>query len=377
MGKRTATYIYVFILSCMLFSCKKEKQNIVNLLTEKQDEIFLTPNIGDRSKAVLLIIDNNGDTIKMKNPDALVADFRKWVLNGKTYYSYLLQNKNFYTMQGVAAIFGYRVVTDSNFNEINRFTLLSHDDIDAVAQPALETHDFLLLAENHYIALAYYEIAPSNIPVQFGAAKGKKVVSPVIQEVVNGNVIWQWVGTDYPDLYETSIESNEWTELKTISDYLHVNSMFIDPYDGNLIISCRNSDQLIKLNRKKSGIVWQLGGINSDFAIPPGMQFLRQHFATVIDNKTILLLDNGDTTERSYSRVLEFDLDETSKTITGSRAFTIPGNFIRFAGSVQKFGDTYFIGGGTAQYAMEVNHRTKVKKFEMPVPLGSYRVLKY
>ena len=107
------------------------------------------------------------------------------------------------------------------------------------------------------------------------------------------------------------------------------------------------------------------------------MQFLRQHFATVINNKTILLLDNGDSTERSYSRVLEFDLNETNKTITGSREFTIPGDFIRFAGSVQKFDNTYFIGGGSAQYAMEVNYRTKVKTFEIPIPLGSYRALKY
>lgn len=378
-----AITMILFIIS--IASCKKERADIYPPgYTEKEDgsEIFCTPLIGNNTRSVLLVINYDGDTIKLKDKDTAVSDFRKWAVNGKTYYSYFLHNTGFYAIPNVPYAAGYRIVTDTNFKELKRLQLVSHKGIDADAQPALENHDFLVLGENHFITLAYYEKVVDNIPAHLSPASGIKVVTPVIQELLNDRVIWQWVGSDYPELYATSVENNEYGNIGRAADYLHVNSMWIDEKDGNLLISCRNSNQLIKLNRYGEGIVWQLGGINSDFELPDGTQFLRQHNATYINNGgTILLLDNGLLGVRDYSRVLEFDINEQNMTVTVARTFTIPGDFIRFAGSVQKFGDRYFIGSGVSPgytpYILEVNHRTGIKTFEKKLELGSYRAFKY
>ncbi len=388
MGKDSVITLWAIVIAVFFIpatSCKKERGNIYPAgHTEEiiNSEIFCTPLIGNNTRSVLLIINHYGDTLKIKDKDTAVADFRKWVVNGKSYYSYFLRNSGFYTIPQVPYVAGYRIVTDSDFRELKRLKLVSHNGIDAAAQPALENHDFLVLGENHFITLAYYEKTADNIPAHLSPATGVKVVTPVIQELLNDRVVWQWAGSDYPELYATSVEGNDYGNTARAADYLHVNSMWVDEKDGNLLISCRNSNQLIKLNRHGEGIVWQLGGINSNFELPADMHFLRQHNATYINNgKTILLLDNGLLGVRDYSRVLEFDLDEQNMKITNARAFVIPGDFIRFAGSVQKFGDRYFIGSGVnpdySPYILEVNYRTGVKTFEKRLELGSYRAFKY
>ncbi|HEY9178273.1 MAG TPA: aryl-sulfate sulfotransferase [Flavipsychrobacter sp.] len=387
MGKDSVRTLWAVVIIAFFIttpSCKKERANVTPIGGAEvvNSEIFYTPLIGNNTRSVLLIINGYGDTLKLKDTDTAVADFRKWIVNGKTYYSYFQQNTAFYTIPQVAYAAGYRIVTDSSFRELKRLILLPHNGIDGSAQPALGNHDFLILGENHFITLAYYERAAHNIPSELNPAQGIKVVTPVIQEILNDRVVWQWVGSDYPELYATSVENNEYGNTAKAADYLHVNSMWVDPKDDNLLISCRNSNQLIKLNRRGEGIVWQLGGINSDFEIPDGMQFLRQHTASYINNgKTLMLLDNGLLNIRDHSRVLEFDLDEQAMQITAASAFVIPGDFIRFAGSVQKFGDRYFIGSGVSPgytpYILEVNYRTGVKTFEKHLEHGSYRAFKY
>lgn len=388
MGKDSVRILWAVITIAFFIttpSCKKERANIYPAERVEEmmsSEIFYTPIIGNNTRSVLLIINGDGDTLKLKDTDTAVADFRKWVVNGKTFYSYFQQNTAFYAIPQVAYAAGNRIVTDTSFRELKRLQLVSHNGIDAASQPALENHDFLVLGENHFIMLAYYEKAVDNIPARLFPLAGIKVVTPVIQELLNDRVIWQWVGSDYPELYATSVENNEYGNTARAADYLHVNSMWIDEKDGNLLISCRNSNQLIKLNRNGEGIIWQLGGINSDFEIPDGMQFLRQHTASYINNgKTVMLLDNGLLNVRDHSRILEFDVDEQAKKITAARAFVVPGDFIRFAGSVQKFGDRYFIGSGVSpgytSYILEVNHRTGVKTFEKTLDVGSYRAFKY
>lgn len=375
------TYLIKAIVAIVVISaisCRKEKVNVYAPPGSIRNiEILLTP-ITEPSKSILLLTNTGGDTIHIQNTGNQVTDFRKWDIGGKTYYSYFQRSTEVYQIPNIPYSAGYRIVTDVNFKELKRLKLQSYAGIDAGAQPGVENHDFLMLGEDHFITLSYYAKIADNIPSELKPAAGLKIATPVIQETKSGTVVWQWVGGDYPELYETSIESNDYSNTSVASDYLHVNSMWIDPKDNNLVISCRNSNQVLKLDRHGKDILWQLGGINSDFTMPEGMQFLRQHNVTYInDGRTLLLLDNGDINERNFSRVLEFDLDEANKTIIAARAFVIPERFIRFGGSVQKFGELYFIGCGSSPYVMEINSRTKIKTFEMKLELGSYRAFKY
>lgn len=359
----------------LLIGCAEKAQKQEE---HKSVEIFFTPMVKDNIHWNHLVINEIGDTLKYQKIDSLTVDFRRWIIDGATYYGYYIKNNDFYKYPGQPYSSGFRIVTDSNLNIIKRITLKSHGIIDGVKKPAVEHHDFILLGKEHYIVLACYEYVPTNIPAELNPLPGKIVVTPVIQEVKNSEVVWQWVGCEYPELYANSMDGNNFSDTGKEANYLHVNSMFIDPKDSNLVISCRNTNQILKLNRRGNNIVWKLGGKNSDFAVPDTAIFLRQHNVTMINNsKTILLLDNGQRGVREQSRVIELDIDEDKRKITGHKIFNIPDDFIEFGGNVEKRGERYFIGGGSGGYIMEINPRTMVKSFELQLEYGSYRVYKY
>jgi hypothetical protein len=178
--------------------------------------------------------------------------------------------------------------------------------------------------------------------------------------------------------YANTVEGNIFSDSVTGQDYMHMNSMFIDPRDGNLICSMRNQDQVIKISRQTGAVIWRLGGKNSDFTLSPEQVFLRQHHATLVDNnQTLLIFDDGEATQRPLSRIVEFKLDEARKTVTGFTSFIIPEPFTEAMGSVQKMGDEYFIGGGTANYMLEVNYVTGKKIMEFKGTESTYRAFKY
>ena len=140
----------------------------------------------------------------------------------------------------------------------------------------------------------------------------------------------------------------------------------------------RNLDQIIKINRTTGAVMWRLGGKTSDFALNDDEIFLRQHFARLTDdNQTLIFVDNGLKLLRPYTRIVEFKLDENNKNINSFSAYIIPDNFIQFAGSVEKYGDIYFIGGGYGNYTLEINYVTNAVLLRLSQKYTSYRSLKY
>ncbi len=124
--------------------------------------------------------------------------------------------------------------------------------------------------------------------------------------------------------------------------------------------------------------MWRLGGIKSDFPQTPGEGFPRQHYVKFdSDNKTLIFVDNGDSALRPYSRILALQINEPAKEISDFKSYDIPDQFIRYAGSVKKTNDNYFIGGGSANYALQVNYLTNEVYLRIAQTVDSYRALKY
>ncbi|MFO7900853.1 MAG: aryl-sulfate sulfotransferase [Planctomycetota bacterium] len=96
-------------------------------------------------------------------------------------------------------------------------------------------------------------------------------------------------------------------------DYSHANTIEPDPRDDSLIISCRNMNQLVKVDRSTGEIVWRLG-VDGDFAMAPADYFYYQHSPELQPNGNILLFDNGtgrpDEQGGEFSRALELRVDE-------------------------------------------------------------------
>lgn len=334
---------------------------------------FNTPTTG-----VLAILDQSGKVLKIKDVALNVDNFQKWKIDGKTRYTYF-QTDGESTIDSVPGTEeGYEIICDSNLNEIKRVTLLPHGNVDTSVSSKIDVHDFILIDDDHYIVEAYRSETPSNIPDSLHPAANTRVVACIIQEINNGQVVFQWHGTDYPEFYGTSVENNTFSDSTKAMDYMHLNSICIDSSDNNLICSFRNLDQIIKINRATGDIMWRLGGKGSDFVLDENENFLRQHYARIsaIDH-TLMFVDNGEAKIRAYSRILEFQLDENNKRITSFKAYNIPDNFIQYAGSVEKTNDTYFIGGGSAKYALQVNYNTNQVLLRLNLNYASYRCLKY
>lgn len=350
--------------------------SVTVLTAPEPGQIFIALN--GNNNGTLMVLDEQGHILKKKDLGPQVDNFQRWVVNGQVQYTYAHTDPNAYQLPGVNNIQGYEVICDSNFNEIKRVTLGSYKTISNSPQGAIDGHDFILIDDNHYIVETYYEQTVNNIPDSLTKVSNVKVVAPVIQEIENDNVVWQWSATNYPEFYSTSVEGNGFSDSTTIWDYMHINSMYIDPRDNNLICSFRNLNQILKINRTTGAIMWRLGGKNSDFPMTSDQVFLRQHCVTLTDNnQTLLVFDDGEATERPSTRIVEFNLNETTHTINSFKAFPLPEPFTAFTGSVQKRGDTYFIGGGTAAYTLEINYNTGEKLFKLKQKENSYRAFKY
>ncbi len=322
------------------------------------------------------ILDYQGNVIKQKNTDDEAYNFQEWHIDGKTYYTYCVNDKDAYVIPSVGYVACYYVIADSDLNELKRVHLQSFNNLDVSKQNALDAHDFILISPNHYIAEAYYEQYVTNVPTTLSPTGTAHIVTPVIQEVVNDAVVWQWIGSDHPEFYAESVAGGNFVISSLADDYMHLNSMYIDPRDNNLICSGRHIDQVFKVNRKTGDVIWRLGGVGSDFPVTADQQTLLQHHATLTDNnQTLLIYDNGNAS-RPTTRIVEFQLDEVNKKINGFKSFNVPEPYTSAMGSVQKHGTNYFIGGGTSGYVLDINYLTGVKNLEMTVG-NNYRALRY
>lgn len=407
MVKITLNYFFtllIFLFTAIIFSsCQKELREIVSNNSNNDTTVSTNPDttinysnlfsvtagngqdtgeilldFNTEKNAVLAILDQSGKVLKAKNVALQVDNFQRWNINGKIRYSYF-QTDGPSTIDSIPGTEeGYEIICDSNLNPIKRITLLPYGNVDTTESAKIDVHEFILLDDDHYIVEAYRSETPTNIPDSLEPSAGEKVVGCIIQEINNGQVIFQWHGTDHPEFYGESVENNVFgNPLKTM-DYMHLNSICIDPDDNNLIISCRNLNQIIKLNRTTAAVMWRLGGKGNDFAFNDDEIFLRQHFARITGNDhTLIFLDNGLAGIRPYSRVLEFHLDEINKKVTSFSAYKIPDQFIQYGGSVQKMNGYYFIGGSAGKYALQVNYTTNEVLLRLNQNYVSYRCLKY
>ncbi|HEY2348923.1 MAG TPA: aryl-sulfate sulfotransferase [Puia sp.] len=344
--------------------------------TSAKGEILMA--INSKTNGKLFFLDQRGSIKREVSVGKDVENLQKWNVNGVVRYTYF-HTEGISTLEGTAGTeLGYEMVCDSNLNILDSVKMQSFGTVDANLQNKLDVHEFIFLADKHYIYETYYRETPNNIPDSLHPAAGVKVAACIIQEVLNDEVVFQWDGTQYPELYSASQENNDFSDTSALLDYMHLNSICVDSLDNNLIVSFRNLNEIVKLNHQTGQIIWRLGGNHSDFVLTQDQIFLRQHYPRLIENgQTLILLDNGHDSLRAYSRILEFQLNQGTKMINNFKSFSIPDNFIQFAGSVKKEGNEYFIGGGSAKYSLQVNYTTGQELMRMNLKYSSYRALKY
>jgi len=219
-------------------------------------------------------------------------------------------------------------------NIINRITL---DEINqglakiSSFQVATVHHDVAILPNGHWILLANYIIPISNVT---GIPPGTLMQGDaLIDWDPQQQAVWAWSAFDHLDLTHAPYGLADWT---------HSNAIIYSPDDGNLILSMRNQNWIIKINYQNGAgdgsILWTLGDGGS-FTLPPGQAPIEwnygQHYPTIVspnssgvfslmffnDGNNRLMDSNNDVCGSAgvgacYSSVPIFQLNESAMTAT-------------------------------------------------------------
>jgi arylsulfate sulfotransferase len=173
----------------------------------------------------------------------------------------------------------------------------------------------------------------------------------------NFQVKWTWNAFNYLDTNRLP------TDGEGPDDWLHSNSVSWSPADGDLIVSVRHLDWVIKIDYRNGAgdghVVWRLGK-GGDFTTDssdPYPWFSHQHNAHYLDDGTLILFDNGNTRVHSGdpgtpdSRGQVWSLNEQTMQAT-LRLNADLGNYSFALGSAQKLpnGNYVFTSGFQGTY---------------------------
>ena len=186
-------------------------------------------------------------------------------------------------------------------------------------------------------------------------------------------VAWSWDAFDHLDVTRgpigTVICTGAPCPLPGAVDWVHENAVGWSPADGNLVISVRLQDWVIKIDyrngRGDGHVIWRLGQ-DGDFAAissDPSPWFSHQHYAHYLDKSTLILFDNGNTRQATdpsaHSRGQVWKLDEDAMTAT--LVFNVDlGNISPELGTAERMPNGNYVfnsgsqGGGTFGQSIEV-----------------------
>ena len=244
-------------------------------------------------------------------------------------------------------------------------------------------HECLLLPNGHSLLLGDDNEQVAMDTVVAGGDSNAVVVGAIIQELdENKDTVFEWRSWDHFKITDATYDINL---TGAGIDFAHPNALEIDS-DGNILLSCRNLDEITKIDRQTGDIIWRWGGQyckNNQFTFsndPIG--FSHQHFIRRLSNGNYIIFDNGNLHSPSFSRVVEYQLDQQNKTarlISDYR--NNPQTFSLAMGNGQRLENgNIFIGWGwfTSLAASEVTPDGEVALYmTIPTSMVNYRALKY
>jgi hypothetical protein len=315
--------------------------------------VFLTSLTGPGQRGPMLV-DNAGNIVWFRKTSSVAINFRRQAYKGKpvlTWWQGTINPLGF--GQGDGLIVDSRYETVATVKAGNGF--------------AADVHEFLLTAEGTALITIYNEKTVDLTPV--GGSPAHNTLDSIIQEIdiASGAVLFEWHSLDHIPL------TDSYSPILDPYDYFHVNSIDVD-LDGNLIVSARNTSCIYKLDRKTGEVLWKLGGISSDFAIGPGVEFMFQHDARAHPDGTITLFDDGTGSLAHQSRGLRIGVDVTSKTTAMLQQYphASPPLASSAMGNAQVLpGDGMIVGWGTSPYVTEFGPLGDVR-FDATFPGGAW-----
>jgi hypothetical protein len=259
---------------------------------------------------------------------------------------------------------------DNNYNIVDSFACGNGYTTDF--------HEVRVMSDSSAWLLSYDPEFVDMSKIITGGNPNATVTGLIVQKInAEKQVVFQWRSWDHYLIIDATHENLYAANI----DYVHGNAIEID-YDGNIMISCRHLDEITKINSTTGDIIWRLGGKNNQFTfINDSIGFSHQHHVRRVDETHISLFDNGNYHTPSFSRAVEYLLDENNKTATLSWHYRhVPDIYSSAMGSVQKLSNgDFFIGWGSSNTTLtEITDEGSVV-YELSLPPGetSYRAFRF
>jgi hypothetical protein len=305
-------------------------------------------DLNNISVPYLMILDNTAKPIFYRKMNGNCLDFMVQPNGLLTYWDTSL---------------GYFIALDSLYNVVDSFKCGNGYSTDL--------HELRILPDGHALLLSYDPETVDMSQVVPGGDPTATVIGLIIQELDREkNVVFQWRSWDHFQITDATHENL----LASTIDYVHGNTIELDN-DGNIFISSRYMDEITKINRRTGDIMWRMGGKNNQFTfINDPIGFSHQHAIRRLPNGNITLFDNGNFHSPSFSRAVEYQLDEQNKTVTLVWQFrNSPDNYGYAMGNIQRLdnGNT-MIGWGTSNPTLTEVRPDGTKAFELNLPEGNY-----
>jgi len=241
---------------------------------------------------------------------------------------------------------GEEVILNSDYQQVGR--------VDAGNGFKADLHDFHITPQDTAVLSVFDPIDCDLSSV--GGPHGGAVTDSIFQEIDlrTGLVRREWHSLDHVPLSD-SYSTATTTSTGWPFDFFHLNS--IDQLaDGSTLISARNTSTLYELNTLTGQVLLRIGGKHSDIELPPGAATAFQHDATVQENGTISVFDNGGVPKvHSQSRGLVLAISPQAKTATVLAQYEhSPALSSGSQGNIQELaGGEVFVGWGAEPYFSE------------------------
>ncbi len=347
---KTLYILFFFLISCSAISQVPAFAVTVYDSSATEGYYFLSNGV------YMMILDSTGNAV--------------WYENGMRGFNFTLQPNGMMTYSNNNKFY----FLDSTFTVVDSIACRNLYQTDA--------HDLKFLPNGHFLLLGVdsveMDLSSYYWKGQFGS-QNAHVRSGVIQEQdANRNVVFEWHAADH-FLFDDA--DTFYLIHSSFIDWTHFNAVELDA-DGNILLSSRHFDEITKINRSDSSIIWRLGGNQNQFTfINSPVPFYGQHDIRRINNGHITFFDGGYNAVTHGARPLEFDLDETNKIATQTWSYTFDSAMYSGAqGSVQRLDNSNTV----IDYGLTVNNNvgfvvvdssgTKILEEDA---LASYRALNY
>jgi arylsulfate sulfotransferase len=298
----------------------------------------------NQSFGLLLALDAQGVPVWFYQHDSRISDF-ELLDNGNI--AYLTQDFRLREIDLLGNIVQTWWATERPQGESEGIpikTATLHHDVNQVSNGNL----VVLGTERRFLDNYYTSEKDPTAPRQTQPVMGDQI----IEFTPEGEVVWTWNSFDFLDPFRIGYETfNVYWRLRGFPDTLdwtHANNLVYDEKDNSLLASFRHQSAIVKVDRSTGELVWILANPqgwplwlqDKLFTLEGEAEgqtrwFYHQHSPEPSHNGTVLLYDNGSfqaepfepyvKVEQTYSRAVEYEIDEANGIIRQVWSSEIPG----------------------------------------------------